>query len=82
MYSRQSPAPDMSHVHIEILERSDTTLTLRWVEPGRCHYGEQGRRCAKAWLRGSPAQAVSRVCYQLQRLPLSPCAFGRSRSST
>jgi Domain of unknown function (DUF3331) len=41
MKTQQSAAPDVSRVHVEILERSDTTLIVRWVEPGRCHYGEQ-----------------------------------------
>jgi hypothetical protein len=41
MKTSKAPAPDTSRVHIEILERSDTTLVVRWVEPGRCHYGEQ-----------------------------------------
>jgi len=45
-----SPISDANNVRIEILERSDTTLVIRWVEPGRCHYGEQRwrRRSASA----------------------------------
>ena len=41
MGNRKSRAIDISRVQIEILEQSDTTLIIRWVEPGRCHYGEQ-----------------------------------------
>jgi hypothetical protein len=41
MRNRKSRAIDISRVQIEILEQSDTTLIIRWVEPGRCHYGEQ-----------------------------------------
>ncbi len=42
MKSSQNPfSPPHDDVHIEILERSDTLLVVRWVEPGRCHYGEQ-----------------------------------------
>ncbi len=50
MRPKKSPAADVSHVRIEILEKSDTTLVVRWVEPGRCHYGEQRwrRRSASA----------------------------------
>jgi hypothetical protein len=32
---------DATRVHVEILEQSENTLIVRWVEPGRCHYGEQ-----------------------------------------
>src|SRR5258706_10195577 len=31
------PLAGANGVRIEILERSDTTLVIRWVEPGRCH---------------------------------------------
>ena len=41
MRTKKSPAPDLSRVQIQILEQSDNTLIIRWVEPGRCHYGEQ-----------------------------------------
>lgn len=41
MRTKKSPAPDLSRVQIEILEQSENTLVIRWVEPGRCHYGEQ-----------------------------------------
>jgi Domain of unknown function (DUF3331) len=46
--SKSLPALDPADVHVEILERSDTLLVVRWVEPGRCHYGEQRwrRTCA------------------------------------
>ncbi|NPT43356.1 DUF3331 domain-containing protein [Paraburkholderia sp. 1N] len=42
-------------VRIEILERSDTTLVIRWVEPGRCHYGEQRWRRRSAHTSGTCA---------------------------
>ncbi|WP_206956760.1 DUF3331 domain-containing protein [Trinickia acidisoli] len=50
MRANKSRAVDASRVQIEILEQSDTTLIIRWVEPGRCHYGEQRwrRRSANA----------------------------------
>ncbi len=41
MRTKKAHAIDISRVQIEILEQSDTTLIIRWVEPGRCHYGEQ-----------------------------------------
>jgi len=41
MGTKKAHAIDISRVQIEILEQSDTTLIVRWVEPGRCHYGEQ-----------------------------------------
>lgn len=40
-------------VRIEILERSDTTLVIRWIEPGRCHYGEQRWRRRSAHTSGT-----------------------------
>lgn len=39
--SKSLPVLDSDDVHVEILERSETLLVVRWVEPGRCHYGEQ-----------------------------------------
>ncbi len=39
--SKAHVALDPDDVHVEILERSDSLLVIRWVEPGRCHYGEQ-----------------------------------------
>ncbi len=50
MRTKMSRVTDVSRVQIEILEQSDTTLIIRWVEPGRCHYGEQRwrRRSANA----------------------------------
>ncbi|NVH73286.1 DUF3331 domain-containing protein [Paraburkholderia sp. JPY432] len=39
---------DDARVQVEILEHSETTLTIRWVEPGRCHYGEQRWRLRHA----------------------------------
>jgi Domain of unknown function (DUF3331) len=41
MRPKKSPTPDLSRVEIQILEQSENTLIIRWVEPGRCHYGEQ-----------------------------------------
>jgi Domain of unknown function (DUF3331) len=41
MRTRKSSAPDVTRVQIQILEQSENTLIIRWVEPGRCHYGEQ-----------------------------------------
>jgi hypothetical protein len=41
MRTKKSTAPDLSRVQIQILEQSENTLIVRWVEPGRCHYGEQ-----------------------------------------
>ncbi|MCA8023405.1 DUF3331 domain-containing protein [Burkholderia metallica] len=29
------------NVLVELLEKSSDRLYLRWIEPGRCHYGEQ-----------------------------------------
>jgi len=48
MRPSKSPLQDTSRVHVEILERFDTTLIIRWVEPGRCHYGEQRWRLRSA----------------------------------
>jgi hypothetical protein len=50
MRTREYVAGDVARVQIEILERSEDTLIIRWVEPGRCHYGEQRwrRRFARA----------------------------------
>jgi hypothetical protein len=42
-------------VRIEILERSDTALVVRWIEPGRCHYGEQRWRRRSAHTSGTCA---------------------------
>ncbi|WP_429296517.1 DUF3331 domain-containing protein [Paraburkholderia atlantica] len=41
---------DAARVQVEVLEQSETTLIIRWVEPGRRHYGEQRwrRRYARA----------------------------------
>jgi Domain of unknown function (DUF3331) len=38
---RTKTSPDLSRVQIQILEQCEHTLVIRWVEPGRCHYGEQ-----------------------------------------
>lgn len=42
-------------VRIEVLERSDTALVIRWIEPGRCHYGEQRWRRRSAHTSGTCA---------------------------
>ncbi|KWE64544.1 hypothetical protein WM16_04170 [Burkholderia ubonensis] len=57
------PVLDPADVHVEILERSDTLLVVRWVEPGRCHYGEQRWRRRFAQRTGTCAlsrQAIQR----------------------
>ena len=50
METKDYAAVDAAQVQVEILERSENTLIIRWVEPGRCHYGEQRwrRRYARA----------------------------------
>jgi len=50
MGTREYAAVDVTRVQVEILEQSENTLIIRWVEPGRCHYGEQRwcRRSARA----------------------------------
>ncbi|MGU7785050.1 DUF3331 domain-containing protein [Burkholderia sp. PU8-34] len=34
------------NAHLWILESEDQSVVVRWVQPGRCHYGEQ------KWRRG------------------------------
>jgi hypothetical protein len=48
MRTRRYAAVDMARVQVEILEQSEDTLIVRWVEHGRRHYGEQRwrLRCA------------------------------------
>ncbi|KVN89655.1 DUF3331 domain-containing protein [Burkholderia ubonensis] len=29
------------NAHVQVLERSERLLVVRWVEPGRAHFGEQ-----------------------------------------
>jgi hypothetical protein len=53
MRTKTSPALDASRVQVEILEQSETTLVVRWVEPGRCHYGEQRWRRRSAHTAGT-----------------------------
>ncbi|MGF6652218.1 hypothetical protein OKW34_002780 [Paraburkholderia youngii] len=50
MSTREYAAAEVARVQVEILEQSENTLIIRWVEPGRCHYGEQRwrRRAARA----------------------------------
>ncbi|WJF91490.1 DUF3331 domain-containing protein [Paraburkholderia bonniea] len=48
-------------VRIEILERSDTALVIRWVEPGRCHYGEQRWRRRSAHKSGTCAVSRQKI---------------------
>ena len=40
------------NAHLWILERNATTLTVRWVQPGRCHYAEQRWRLVAAGRNG------------------------------
>jgi hypothetical protein len=47
--------------HIWILDRDATTLTLRWVQPGRCHYAEQCWRLVAARSDGVCAISSRRV---------------------
>jgi hypothetical protein len=62
------PLDGANGVRIEILERSDTTLVIRWVEPGRCHYGEQRWQGARF---GGVMQCLSRLSgRRLLMLPL------------
>lgn len=48
-------------VRIEILERSDTEMVIRWVEPGRCHYGEQRWRRRSAHTSGTCAVSRRKI---------------------
>ena len=50
MRTREYSAEDAARVRVEILEQYENALIIRWVEPGRCHYGEQRwcRRFARA----------------------------------
>jgi hypothetical protein len=59
MRTREYAAEDVARVQVEILEQSENTLLIRWVELGRCHYGEQ------RWRRRSAR--VSGVCVVSQR---------------
>ena len=55
------PLDGTNGVRIEILERSDTTLVIRWVEPGRCHYGEQRWRRRSAHTSGTCAVSRRKI---------------------
>ncbi|WP_174770006.1 DUF3331 domain-containing protein [Paraburkholderia hayleyella] len=55
------PLNGTNGVRIEILERSDTTLVIRWVEPGRCHYGEQRWRRRSAHTSGTCAVSCCKI---------------------
>ncbi|MGF6289919.1 MULTISPECIES: DUF3331 domain-containing protein [Paraburkholderia] len=50
MMTRECSEVEVARVQIEVLEQFENTLIIRWVEPGRCHYGEQRwrRRFARA----------------------------------
>ncbi|WP_133645358.1 DUF3331 domain-containing protein [Paraburkholderia flava] len=62
MKTRESiPLTGANGVRIEILERSDTTLVIRWVEPGRCHYGEQRWRRRSAHTSGTCAVSRRKI---------------------
>ncbi|WP_186020718.1 DUF3331 domain-containing protein [Burkholderia gladioli] len=60
--SQSRPVLDASDVHVEILEQSDTLLVVRWVEPGRCHYGEQ--RWRRRFAQRTGTCALSRQTIQ------------------
>jgi hypothetical protein len=53
--TQASVALDPEEVRVQILERSDSLLVVRWVEPGRCHYGEQRWRRRLAQRSGTCA---------------------------
>jgi hypothetical protein len=55
------PLDGTNGVRIEILERSDTTLVIRWVEPGKCHYGEQRWRRRSAHTSGTCAVSRRKI---------------------
>jgi len=56
MKSKQYLALDGADgVRIQILERSETALVIRWIDPGRCHYGEQRWRRRSAHTSGTCA---------------------------
>jgi Domain of unknown function (DUF3331) len=48
-------------LRIEILERSENTLVIRWVEPGKCHYGEQRWRRRSAHTSGTCAVSRRKI---------------------
>lgn len=48
-------------VRIEVLEHTDTALVIRWVEPGRCHYGEQRWRRRSAHTSGTCAVSRRKI---------------------
>jgi hypothetical protein len=52
MRTRKYAAEDVARVMVEILEHDENTLLTRWVEPGRCHYGEQRWRLRAARVAG------------------------------
>ncbi|GAB7539151.1 DUF3331 domain-containing protein [Burkholderia sp. 22PA0099] len=60
--SKSIPLRDPADVHVEILEQSDTLLVVRWVEPGRCHYGEQ--RWRRRFAQRTGTCALSREVIQ------------------
>jgi hypothetical protein len=59
MRTRVYAAEDIARVQVEILEQDKNTLLIRWVEPGRCHFGEQRWRIRAARISG--------VCVMSQR---------------
>lgn len=46
---------------IEVLEQTDGALVIRWVEPGRCHYGEQRWRRRSAHTSGTCAVSRQKI---------------------
>jgi hypothetical protein len=61
MTLQSTPLDGSNGVRIEILESSDTTLVIRWVEPGRCHYGEQRWRRRSAHSSGTCAVSHRKI---------------------
>ncbi|SEK06913.1 DUF3331 domain-containing protein [Paraburkholderia diazotrophica] len=55
------PLTGANGLRIEILEHSDTTLIIRWIEPGRCHYGEQRWRRRSAHSSGTCAVSRRKI---------------------
>jgi hypothetical protein len=62
MRTKKSLVVDLNSVRIEILEQSENTLLIRWVEPGRCHYGEQRWRRRFASASGNCIVSSRAIC--------------------
>ncbi|WP_118180195.1 DUF3331 domain-containing protein [Paraburkholderia phosphatilytica] len=62
MKTRESiPLQGTNGASIQILEQSETILIIRWVEPGRCHYGEQRWRRRSAHTSGTCALSRRKI---------------------